>query len=153
MRLLSLTTILMVFSVLVNAQNFEPAPGPLKDKLENVLKRYGTIQQVFLSNPQRKIFEGKPGKEYFVWVVYDKSSTAVRRMMIIQQGPKGEKIKIHYPKFNQAISDEKNQAFVITYVAPEGDSPITYRVDASPEATIYLYEVTRGFKRDLNTKN
>ncbi|MCU0389347.1 MAG: hypothetical protein MUE71_12140 [Chitinophagaceae bacterium] len=153
MRLLSLAITIFVFSIAVNAQNFEPAPSPLKDKLENALKRYGTIEQIKLSDPDKKTFTGKPGKEYFSWVVYSKTSTAVRRMMIIEQGPQGEKIKIHYPRFNQAITDADNQAFAISFVAPEGDSPLTYRVDASPEATVYLYEITRGFKRDLNTKN
>jgi hypothetical protein len=153
MRLLSLATAFLLFSVAVNAQNFDPAPSPLKDKLENALKRYGTIEQIKLSDTQKKTFTAKPGKEYFSWVVFSKSSTVVRRMMIIEQGPKGEKVKIHYPKFTQAITDADNQAFVITFVAPEGELPLTYRVDASTEATVYLYEVTRGFKRDLNTKN
>ena len=74
-------------------------------------------------------------------------------MMIIQQGSVGEKLKIHYPRFNQAINDVNKQAFAINFVAPEGEAPLTYRVDASPESTVYIYELTRGFKRDLKTNN
>jgi hypothetical protein len=153
MRLLSLATILTVFSFAAQAQNFDPQPSPIQDKLENALKRYGTIQRVELSDKQTKTFEGKSGQEYFAWVLYKKSSTAVRRMMIIQLGEQGEKVKIHYPKFNQAITDVENQAFVISFVAPEDVAGLLYRIDASPEATVYLYAVTRGFKRDMNSKN
>lgn len=153
MRLLSLATGILLLSLTAHSQNFEPASGPLKDKLENALKRYGTIQPVYLDDAQKKTFTGKAGKEYFAWVVYSKESTAVRRMMIIQQGPGGEKEKIHYPRFNQAINDTQNQAFAISFIAPESSIPLTYRVDASPESTVYLYELIRGFKRDLNTTN
>jgi len=153
MRLISLATGFLLLSLTAHSQNFEPTPGPLKDKLENALKRYGTIEQIFPDNPAKKTFTGKPGKEYFAWVVYDRESTAVRRMMIIQQGPGGEKVKIHYPRFNQAINDANNQAFAISFIAPEESSPLVYRVDASPESTVYLYEITRGFKRDMNTRN
>jgi hypothetical protein len=155
MRLFSLATAILIFSITANAQNFDPAPSPLKDKLENALKRYGTIEQVPISDRTKKTYECKPGKEYFVWVVYEKSSTAVRRMMVIQLGDKGEKLKIHYPKFNQAITDANNQAFFITFTVPEdtGKPTVPYKMDASPESTVYFYEGTRGFKRDLNTKN
>jgi hypothetical protein len=153
MRLLSLATILTVFSFAAGAQNFDPQPSPVQDKLENALKRYGTIERVSLNDSNKKTFDGKSGQEYFAWVLFKKSSSVVRRMMIIQLGEQGEKVKIHYPKFNQAITDEENQAFVISFVAPTDVAGLLYKVDASPEATVYLYAVTRGFKRDLNTKN
>lgn len=147
--------LLAIFALPAFSQNFEPATSAVQDKLENALKKYGTIERVVLTDMQKKTFETKPGKEYFVWVVYKKSSTAVRRQMIIQLGSQGEKIKIHYPKFSQAISDDKNQAFFITFKVPEdtGMPTVMYRVDASAESTIYIYEGTRGFKRDLNTNN
>jgi hypothetical protein len=153
MRLLFLATILTIVSIAAQAQNFDPQPSPVQNKLENALKRYGTIERVLLNDNENKTFAGKPGQEYFAWVLYKKSSTGVRRMMIIQLGEQGEKVKIHYPKFNQAITDEENQAFVISFVAPQDVAGLLYKVDASPEATVYLYAVTRGFKRDLNTKN
>jgi hypothetical protein len=150
MRLTMLATLVSIFSISAVAQNFDPEPSPVQDKLENALKRYGTIERVYLADKAEKTFEAKPGKEYFTWVVFKKSSTSVRRMMIIQQGPNGEKLKIHYPKFNQAIRDPENQAFFISFVTPEDTNSTTvqYRVDASPDATIYIYEGTRGFKRD-----
>jgi hypothetical protein len=151
MRKLTFATVtLFLFAFSAQSQNFEPAPSPLQDKLEHALKRYGTIERVYLTDTQGKTFEAKPGKEYFSWVVYKKSSTAVRRQMIVQLGEQGEKLKIHYPKFTQAISDAENQAFFITMIVPEdtGTPTVTYKVDASPEATIYIYEATRGFKRD-----
>ncbi len=153
MRLLFLATILTVVTLAAGAQNFDPQPSPVQNKLENALKRFGTITKIELSDKQNKTFEGKPGQEYFAWVLYKKSSTAVRRMMIIQLGEKNEKVKIHYPKFNQAITDEENQAFAISFIAPTDVSSLLYKIDASPESTIYLYEVIRGFKRDLNTNN
>jgi hypothetical protein len=149
-KLTFVTAILFVFAIPAFSQNFEPAPSALQEKLENALKRYGTIERVYLTDKQNKTIEAKPGKEYFTWVVYKKSSDAVRRQMFIQLGPQGEKLKINYPKFNQAISDAENQAFFITMIVPEdtGRPTVTYKVDASPDATIYIYESTRGFKRD-----
>jgi hypothetical protein len=148
MRLIIVCFTLVFSSAIGKAQNFEPVRDDLQDKMEKSIQRFGTIQRVFLDDKEKKTFIGQPGKEYFGWFVYDKSSTAVRRMMIIQQGNQGEKVKIHYPKFNQAVRDIEKQGFAINFVAPEITGPITYRVDASPEASVYLYEVTRGFKRD-----
>ncbi len=155
MRKLTFATFfLALFAVPAFCQNFDPPPSPVQDKLEKVLKRYGTIERVSLFDKAKKTFETKPGKEYFTWVVYKKNSTAVRRMMVIQLGQQGEKVKIHYPKFNQGISDDQYQAFFITWTVPDDGTPIVqYRVDASPEASVYIYEGVRGFKRDLNTKN
>jgi hypothetical protein len=144
------TALLFLFALPSFSQNFDPEPSAVQDKLENALKRYGTIERVYLNDNEKKTFEAKPGKEYYAWVVYKKSSTVVRRMMIIQLGSQGEKVKINYPKFNQAITDADNQAFFISVVAPEDTNTPTvlYRVDASPESTVYIYEATRGFKRD-----
>ncbi len=148
------TALLLLFSATAFSQNFEPQPSAVQEKLENALKRYGTIERIYLSDAKQKSFEAKPGKEYFSWIVFKKNSDVVRRMMFIQLGAQGEKVKIHYPKFNQAISDADNQAFLITFVVPEdtGSPVVKYKVDASAEATVYIYEATRGFKRDLNTK-
>jgi hypothetical protein len=149
MRFIIICLTLAFFSTIAKAQNFEPARDKVQDKIEKSLSRFGTIQRVFLDDKEKKTFIGQPGKEYIGWFVYDKNSAAVRRMMIIQQGTQGEKVKIHYPKFNQAVSDIDKQGFAINFIAPSDvTGPITYRVDASPEATVYLYEVTRGFKRD-----
>jgi hypothetical protein len=151
MRKLTFATVaLILFALPAFSQNFEPAPSTLQTKLENALKRSGTIERVYLTDKENKTFEAKPGKEYFAWVVYKKSSDAVRRMMFIQLGSQGEKVKIHYPKFNQAISDADNQAFFITFTVPTdtGYPSVMYKVDASVESTIYIYEGTRGFKRD-----
>lgn len=153
-KLTFVTAILFVFALQASSQNFEPAPSVVQDKLEAYLKRYGTLERIMLTDMKQKTFEAKPGKEYFTWFVFKKSDQTVRRMMMIQMGENGEKIKIHYPKFNQALTDEDNQAFIITFKVPEdtGRTVVTYRVDASPESTVYIYEGTRGFKRDLNTK-
>jgi hypothetical protein len=144
------SVILFLFAIPAFSQNFDPGPSAVQEKLENALKRYGTIERVYLNDKVKKTFEAKPGKEYYAWVVFKNSSTVVRRMMIIQLGPQGEKIKINYPKFNQAFSDAENQAFFIQVNAPEDTNTPTvlYKVDASPESTVYIYEATRGFKRD-----
>ena len=148
MRFIITCVTLAFFSTIAKAQNFEPTNDKVQQKIENSISRFGTIQRVFLNDKEKKTFIGQPGKEYFGWFVYDKNSIAVRRMMIIQQGDQGEKLKIHYPVFNQAVSDINKQGFAISFVAPQTAGPITYRIDASPEATVYLYELIRGFKRD-----
>lgn len=151
MRKLTFATVLLFLFVTSSfSQNFDPEPSAVQEKLENALKRYGTIERVYLNDKVKKTFEAKPGKEYYAWVVYKKTSTVVRRMMIIQLGSQGEKVKINYPKFNQAFTDAENQAFFITVTAPEdtNSTVVLYKVDANPEATVYIYEGTRGFKRD-----
>ena len=152
-KLTFVTAVLFLFAIPAISQNFEPAPSVPQDKLEAFLKRYGTLERVTISDMQKKTFEAKAGKEYFTWFVFKKSDKSVRRMMIIQEGENGEKLKIHYPKFTQAISDEDHQAFIIIFKVPEdtGKAFVTYRVDASSQSNVYIYEGTRGIKRDLNT--
>jgi hypothetical protein len=143
----------LFFILTVSAQNFEPAPSTSQDKLENFLKKYGSIKRIYLADAAQKTFEGKPGIEYFAWFVFDAQNKATRRMMIIQLGDKGEKVKIHYQKTSSALTDGVKQAFGIGFIAPTEISKgvITYKVDASPEASVYIYEVTRGVKRDAKT--
>ena len=151
MRSFTVAALLTLCSLSAIAQTFHPDPNPVQDRIEKFLKRYGTIERVYLADEQKKIFEAKPGKEYFAWVTFESRFKGVRRMMLVQQGVQGEKVKIHYTRFNQAISDGYTQAYVITLIAPgeAAESTLPYRVDASKEATIYIYELTRGFKRDL----
>lgn len=155
MRKLTFATVLLcLFIIPAFSQIFNPSPNPVQEKLENFLKRYGTLERVYLMDEANKTFEAKPGKEYFGWFVFDKKNEAVRRMMMIQLGNGDEKVKIHYPKSSQAITDANNQAFGIGFIVPEdtGNSTVVYKVDASVEATVYIYEVTRGFKRDIKTQ-
>lgn len=148
MRFIITAFVIVLFANVLNAQNFEPQPSTSQEKIEKSLNRLGSFERVYLTDTNNKIFEAKPGAEYIGWFVFDRNSTATRRMMIIQLGTQGEKVKIHYPKFNQAIKDLENQGFVINFIAPDAQGIIKYRVDASPECSVYLYQLTRGVKRD-----
>jgi hypothetical protein len=150
-----MATLMLAFSLNALAQNFDPTPSSAQEKLEVFLKRFGTFDKISLNDATKKTFLAEPGKDYFIGFAFEAKDESVRRMMIAQLGEKGEKVKLHYPKASRAVNDGKTQFFAIEFTAPTdvSGSSITYRVDASPTANVYLYRITRGVKRDTPVLN
>jgi hypothetical protein len=145
MRNITIFTLLLFISSLGFSQNFEPAQSELQYKIEKSLKNFGAIERVFITDTINKTFEARPGQEYWAGFAYNTNDKSTRRMMLVELGAKGEKVSIQYPKYTKPITDGEIQVFGINITSPNNDGKtVIYRIDASPQSTVYLYKITRS---------
>jgi hypothetical protein len=129
------------------AQNFEPAPGPVEDKIKLLIKRYGTAERIYLNDTQRRTFDARGGSIYVVGFVYTPDSKGTRRMMVYEMGPNNEKKNLKYPDYSKGYRGALGQLFSVRLL-PEGDDNTitTYKIDADDEAQVYIFKVIPGVK-------
>lgn len=129
------------------AQNFEPAPGPVEDKIKLLIKRYGSAERIYLNDTQRQTFDARGGSIYVIGFVYTPESKGTRRMMVYEMGPNNEKKNLKYPDYSKGYRGALGQLFSVKLL-PEGDENTitTYKIDADDEAQVYIFKVIPGVK-------
>lgn len=131
----------------LSAQNFEPEPGMVDDKIKALINRYGKSERIYLNDTKRETFDARGGAVYIVAFTYAPDAKGTRRMMVYEMGPNNEKKNIKYPDFSKAYRGAKGQLFYVR-LDPEGDENTitTYRIDADAESSVYIYKATPGVK-------
>jgi hypothetical protein len=130
------------------AQNFDPAPSDIQSKLETYLKRYGTVERIMLSDVKGETFDAIAGERYVVAFLYNVNDSETRRMMVYEQGPKGEKVNPQYPAASKGYRGiNGKQLFVLRLQQPaDRTGVIKYKIDTNTSATVYIYKLIAGVK-------
>lgn len=129
------------------AQNFEPGPGIVDDKIKALINRYGKSERIYLNDTKRETFDARGGAIYIVAFTYASDAKGTRRMMVHEIGPNNEKKNIKYPDFSKAYRGPKGQLFYVR-LDPEGDENTitTYKIDTDESASVYIYKATPGVR-------
>jgi hypothetical protein len=129
------------------AQNFEPGPGVVDDKIKALINRYGKSERIYLNDTKRETFDARGGSIYIVAFTYTPEATGTRRMMVYEVGANNEKKNIKYPDFSKAYRGAKGQLFYVR-LDPEGDENTitTYKIDTDAGASVYIYKAMPGVK-------
>jgi hypothetical protein len=148
MKQLLVMAIAICLTSLAKAQQFEPAPSAVQSKLEQSMKRFGTVERMYLTDAKAQTIDLKDGGEYVIGFAYDINTKTTRRMLVYEVGPKGEKINLQYPSYSKGYRGVPGIQFFHVFVTPKGDGNTVhkYKIDADDAATVYIYKLIPGVK-------
>lgn len=139
---------ILLSTVVVLAQNFDPAPSHIQTKLENYLKRYGKIERIMLTDAKNKSFDAIAGEKYVLAFLYDVNDQESRRMIVYELGPNGEKLNPQYPAASKGYRGINGKQLITLRMKQVSDrsGTIKYKIDTNSNATVYIYKIIGGVK-------
>jgi hypothetical protein len=137
----------LFFSMAASAQQFEASSSETTKIIEDFVGRYGTAERIYITDAKNKTFEVPANEKFGVVFAYEVNDKVKRRMMMYQMGPKGEKVKIHYPGMDKGYRIGSLQLFGLRLTSPgDAGAAVKYKIDSNPSATVYIYKLIPGVK-------